>query len=68
MLREKAYQLVQKNSIKAWEKNLDFKNLVLADKEIRKILSLKEIKACFSLEPYLKKIDYIFKRVLADES
>lgn len=68
MLREKAYQLVQKNSIKAWEENLDFKNLVLADKEIREVLSQKEIKACFSLEPYLKKIDHIFKKVLVDES
>ncbi len=68
MLREKAYQLVQKNSVKAWEEDLDFKNLVLTDKEIREALSQKEIKACFSLEPYLKKIDHIFKKVLVDES
>jgi adenylosuccinate lyase len=68
MLREKAYQLVQKNSLKAWEENLDFRNLVLADREIRKVLSQKEIKACFSLEPYLKKIDHIFKKVLVDEN
>jgi adenylosuccinate lyase len=68
VLREKAYQLVQKNSMKAWEENLDFRNLVLADREIRKVLNQKEIKACFSVEPYLKEINHIFKKVLVDES
>lgn len=66
--REQAFRLVQKNSMKAWDENLDFKELILSDKQIRKILSAEEIENCFSLEPYLEKIDYIFERVLADES
>ena len=65
--REKAYQLVQKNSLKAWNEQLDFKKLIQSNKEIRKILSQKEINDCFSLEPYLEKIDYIFEKVLSDE-
>ncbi len=66
--REQAYQLVQRNSLEAWNKGLDFKQLLSSDKEIKQILSEKEIEACFSLDPYLDKIDYIFDKVLSDES
>jgi len=66
--REEAYQLVQRNTLRSWNENLDFKELVLADADIKKHLSPKEIEQCFSLKPYLEKIDYIFERVLGDES
>ncbi len=65
--RDQAYQLVQKNSLKAWNKNLDFKDLIHKDPEIVKILSEEEINECFTLDPYLEKIDYIFDRVFSDE-
>ena len=68
MSREQAYQYVQRNSLRAWDEGLDFKELVLADEEIKKMLSREEIQACFSLDPYLEKIDYIYERVFADES
>ena len=66
--RDDAYNLVQKNSLLAWKEHLDFKEIVLSDSEVKKILSRKEIDECFSLDPYLEKIDYIFERVLSDES
>jgi len=66
--REKAYQLVQKNSLEAWNKNLDFKDLILQDPEISPILTEEEIADCFTLDPYLEKIDYIFDKVFADEN
>lgn len=66
--RDEAYHLIQEKSLKVWKENLDFKKLILADKKINKILSPEEIEICFSLEPYLEKIDYIFERVLGDES
>jgi adenylosuccinate lyase len=66
--REHAYQLVQKNSMEAWNKNLDFKDLILQDPEISNILSKDEISDCFTLDPYLEKIDYIFEKVFADEN
>lgn len=66
--REQAYQLVQKNSLEAWNKNLDFKDLILQDPEISDILSEEEIADCFTLDPYLEKIDYIFDKVFADEN
>jgi adenylosuccinate lyase len=64
MIRNDAYELVQRNSLKAWNEGLDFKDLVLADGDIRARLSAEEIEACFDIRPYLEKIDYIFERVL----
>jgi adenylosuccinate lyase len=66
--REQAYQLVQRSSLQAWEKNLDFRSLVAADPEVAAVLTPAELEACFSVAPYLGKIDFIFERVLADES
>lgn len=66
--REEAYSLVQQNSLKAWEGGADFKDLLKKDKDITKHLTAAEIESCFSLDPYLDKIDYIFSRVFADES
>jgi adenylosuccinate lyase len=66
--REAAYEIVQRNTLKAWNENLDFRSLVQADPEAGKHLGPAEIEACFSLAPYLEKIDYIFERVFADES
>jgi adenylosuccinate lyase len=66
--REQAFQLVQTNSMKAWNEGHDFRELIQSDKEIGKILTKKEVDACFSLDPYLSNIDYIFKKVLGDES
>ncbi|MCR4410277.1 MAG: adenylosuccinate lyase [Candidatus Saccharicenans sp.] len=62
--REEAYRLVQSCSLKAWQENLDFRELVSSDPEITRHLSPGEIESCFSLEPYLQKIDFIFERVL----
>jgi len=66
--REDAYHLVQRNSLKAWEEGRNFLDLLSEDKEITERLSAQEIKACFSLDPYLDKIDYIFTKVLGDEN
>ncbi len=66
--RDDAYQLVQKNSLKAWEENLDFKELVRSDPKIKEALSPEEIEDCFSIDAYLEHIDTIFERVLKDEN
>lgn len=66
--RESAYQMVQKLSLKAWHEHLNFKSLIQSDPEINEVLSQEEINDCFTLEPYLEKIDYIFDRVFLDES
>ena len=66
--REEAYRLVQTNSLKAWDENRNFIDLLLIDDEVLQHLDEKEIRACFSMDPYLNKIDMIFDRVLSDEN
>jgi adenylosuccinate lyase len=68
LTREQAYAIVQRVSLKAWNENLDFRQSAAADPEIAERLSPEEIAAGFNLDPYLEKIDTIFKKVLADES
>lgn len=63
LTREEAYRLVQNCSMKAWQEGSDFRELVKADPEITRYLNEKELEACFSLEPFLQKIDFIFERV-----
>ena len=66
--REKAYELVQSNAMRAWEKGEDFKKLVLEDKKTREYLSKAQIEECFDLGFYTKRVDYIFKRVFGKTS
>ncbi len=68
LTREEAYQVVQRNSLKAWNEGLDFKALVSADPDVSRFLGPEDIDRCFSIAPYLDKIDYIFERVFRHES
>ncbi len=62
LTRSQAYDLVQKPALKAYKEKLDFKELVLKDRRIKKYLSDKEINSAFDLNFYLKHIDSIFNR------
>lgn len=63
LTREKAYELVQRNAMKVWEKNKDFEEELLKDKEIGKHLKPHQIKQAFNLKHHLREVDTIFKRV-----
>jgi adenylosuccinate lyase len=56
---------VQGLAMQAWEKKKNFEELIMNDREIRKTLTQAEIKACFDLIYYLRRVDYIYKRVFA---
>ncbi|PIQ94544.1 MAG: adenylosuccinate lyase [Nitrospirae bacterium CG_4_10_14_0_8_um_filter_41_23] len=61
--RESAYSIVQKNAMKSWKAGIQFKKLLLKDKEVKRYLTAKDIMNIFDLKYYLKNVDYIFKRV-----
>ena len=61
--REDAYQMVQKNAMKVWERKVDFKTLLFKDEDISKILSTDEIDKLFNLNKILKNIKKVFKRL-----
>ena len=66
--RPRAYELVQRSSLRVWTEKLSLKELLLADKDVLAVLSPQEIEACFSLDTYLGKIDHVFERVLGHAS
>jgi adenylosuccinate lyase len=63
LTREKAYQIVQAAAMKARTSGKHLKELILADKEVRKHLSDKEIEKVFDITYYLRNVETIFKRL-----
>jgi adenylosuccinate lyase len=61
--REDAYRLVQSHAMRAWKENLDFHQLVLADKGITARVPRQQIEYAFDLPRQLKNVDKIFARV-----
>jgi adenylosuccinate lyase len=63
MKREDAYRIVQERAMKVWENGSNFRELVEASEEIKKMLSKAELDELFDPKRSLKQVDYIFERV-----
>jgi adenylosuccinate lyase len=63
MLREKAYSIVQRLAMEAWDSEGDFRAAVEADPEISALVSPAKLAETFSVERHLKHVDTIFGRV-----
>jgi len=63
MPREDAYRLVQAHAMKAWKRELNFRELVMKDKRITRRVPPKQLDRAFSLKRQLRNVDKIFDRV-----
>ena len=61
--REQAYEWVQRNAMRAFNEQRDFKALLLADADVTRVLAPAEIERAFDLDEQLKHVDHIFERV-----
>jgi adenylosuccinate lyase len=61
--REQAYEWVQRNAMRAYDEKTDFKQLLLADRDIMNVLDRKTLEDAFDLKVHLKNVDQIFDRV-----
>ena len=61
--REQAYEWVQRNAMKSFHTRADFKSLLLADQDVRNVLTSAEIEKAFDLDHQLRNVDAIFGRV-----
>jgi adenylosuccinate lyase len=61
--RQTAYVIVQRNAMRTYEEGVTFKTALLADPELRRVLSVEDVEACFSPEYHLRHVDRIFQRV-----
>ncbi|WP_053957882.1 adenylosuccinate lyase [Sulfobacillus thermosulfidooxidans] len=64
MTREEAYKRVQSHAMAAMkESSPNFQERILHDPEIEKYLTADKIVALFAIEPYLKEVDRIYRRI-----
>ena len=61
--RDRAYEIVQKNAMRVWEEEKDFKETILKDPEIGRYLKKEEIEELFDIKYYLRYVDKIMERV-----
>jgi adenylosuccinate lyase len=63
--REQAYEWVQRNAMRSFHEQKDFKSLLLADSDLMRVLSPAEVEKAFDLHDQLRNVDAIFDRVFA---
>jgi adenylosuccinate lyase len=64
--REQAYEWVQRNARRSFDEQRAFKDLLLADPDITRVLTPAEIEKAFDLHEQLRHVDAIFDRVFRD--
>jgi adenylosuccinate lyase len=60
LARDDAYRLVQRNAMRAWDEELDFRELVRRDDEIAARIDLD---SAFDLGAYTRHVDTVFARL-----
>ena len=63
--RQRAYEMVQRNALKVWERGIPFQSILLDDEELLDHISKKEIEEIFSLDYHFKHVDHLFDRVFS---
>jgi adenylosuccinate lyase len=61
--RQEAYELVQKNAMRAWRERTAFRDLLSADPDVRARLGDAALDECFDAAWYVRNVDAIYKRV-----
>jgi adenylosuccinate lyase len=60
--RQAAYELVQRNAMRAWRERAAFRDLLAADPEVMAKVTAAELDACFDPSRYLRNVDAVFRR------
>jgi adenylosuccinate lyase len=65
--REKAYDTVQPVAMRAMAEGASYQELLKEEPTVKVTLTEEELASCFTLEYYMKNVDYIFKRNKIEE-
>jgi len=60
--RQQAYEIVQRNAMRAWRERTPFRAVLAADPEVTARLSAADLEACFDPAWYLRNVDAMYKR------
>ena len=63
LARERAYELVQRNAMRSWDEELDFRDLLKSDAEVTSYLSTDEMSGLFDYDYYLRYVKDTFRRI-----
>jgi adenylosuccinate lyase len=63
--RERAYEWVQRNAMRAFHEQQDFKTLLLADRDVMQVLTPADVEKAFDLNDQLRNVDAVIDRVFA---
>jgi len=63
--RDEAYRIVQRNAMRAWDEEQDFRSLVEADVEVTAVLHPDALVDAFDLSTYTRHVDAVFERLRA---
>jgi adenylosuccinate lyase len=61
--REQAYEWVQRNAMRAFHEQRPFKDLLLADPDVMRVLTREVVEEAFDLKTQLRHVDAVFERV-----
>jgi adenylosuccinate lyase len=64
--RQRAYEIVQRNAMRAWRERAAFRELLAGDPDVAALLTPAELGACFDPAWYLRNVDAIFRRAGLD--
>jgi adenylosuccinate lyase len=64
--REQAYEWVQRNAMRSFAEQRDFKALLLADADVAGVLDRAGIERAFDLDQQFRHVDHVFDRVFQD--
>jgi adenylosuccinate lyase len=67
LARQTAHDIVQRNSMRAWEERRGFQALLAADPEVTRHLDPAELDRCFDARWFLRNVDAIYRRLGLDE-
>ncbi|HMV76374.1 MAG TPA: adenylosuccinate lyase [Leptospiraceae bacterium] len=62
--REKSYAIVQKHAMDVWaDIHASLKEKLLKDPEVSSVMKKDDIDEIFQVEPYLKRVDFVYRRL-----
>jgi len=66
--REQAYVWVQRNAMRSFEEDRPFRELLLVDADVMKVLSRDDVDRAFDLRHQLRHVEHVFGRVFGEGS
>ena len=64
--REQAYEWVQRHAMRSFHEQRDFKELLLGDDDVTRVLPAADIERAFDLDEQLRHVDAVFARVFQE--